>query len=85
VAGGDPLTLTGPLTLCARADRDPLSFFSGQLSQLLLFDQPLGETQVVALYVEYAKQALLYPRGAAGKKRYLWHGFCTGYRAVYRV
>jgi hypothetical protein len=66
VAGGDPLTLSGPLTLCARADRDPLSFFSGQLSQLSLFDQPLGETQVAALYAEYSKQALLYPHGAAG-------------------
>jgi hypothetical protein len=66
LAGGDPLTLSGPLTLCARADRDPLSFFSGQLSQLSLFDQPLGETQVAALYAEYLKQALLYPSGAAG-------------------
>ncbi|WIA35827.1 hypothetical protein OEZ86_004214 [Tetradesmus obliquus] len=67
VAGGDPLTLTGPLTLCARADRDPLSFFSGQLFQLALFDQPLGEAQVAALYAEYSKQALLYPRGGSGE------------------
>jgi hypothetical protein len=50
-------------------DRDPLSFFSAQLSQLLLFDQPLSETQVAALYADYAKQALLYPRGAAGERQ----------------
>lgn len=53
--------------LCARSDRDPLSFFGGQVAQLALFDSALSETQVAALYTEYVKQGLLYPQGALGE------------------
>jgi hypothetical protein len=46
------------------------------------FDQPLGETQVAALYAEYSKQALLYPHGAAGGPCCLFLASnCMGYTA----
>ncbi|KAF8057891.1 PRY3 [Scenedesmus sp. PABB004] len=43
VTSGDPARLDGPLTLCGRADRDPASYFSGQLAQLQVFDSGLDE------------------------------------------
>jgi len=48
VTGGAPANLSGTITLCGRADLSPERFFSGQLSNLMLFDSALNEEQVGA-------------------------------------
>ena len=46
VPGGAPALLTGPITLCGRSDLDADRFFTGSLSNLMLFDTSLQPEQV---------------------------------------
>ncbi|KAJ9525255.1 hypothetical protein QJQ45_020782 [Haematococcus lacustris] len=50
VDGGDPIQLTGPISLCGRADGDPNRGFPGWLSQLMVFDIALTPDDVAAMY-----------------------------------
>lgn len=61
--GGSPAQLTGPVTLCGRADLDPDRFFSGSLAGLMAWARPLGPDQVAALWAAYQQQSLLFPVG----------------------
>ena len=46
VPGGAPALLSGPITLCGRSDLDAGRFFTGSLSNLMLFDTSLQPEQV---------------------------------------
>jgi hypothetical protein len=46
IPAGGPALLTGPITLCGRSDLDPKRFFSGSISNLMLFDTSLEPEQV---------------------------------------
>jgi len=46
ITGGAPADLTGPITLCGRSDLSAERFFTGQLSNLMVFDTALSEDQV---------------------------------------
>lgn len=60
VPGGDPSALTGPLRLCARSDLDTQRHFSGWLSGLALWDEPLPAGSVAALFAAYQRQAVVH-------------------------
>lgn len=67
VTGGDPAFLDGVITLCGRGDRDPTRFFTGHLASLQLWDWPLAEGEVAALYGEWVGQGAVYPAGHTGE------------------
>ncbi len=66
---GGPALLTGPVTLCARSDLDPDRFFSGRLSNIMLFDEALSPSQVAALYGEYQRQAVVVVSAPVASRR----------------
>lgn len=53
--GGNPISLNGTLTLCARADLNSQRFYSGRLAHLRIFDFALNDSQVEAVYVQQAR------------------------------
>ena len=60
--------MSGPMTLCGRSDLYPDRFFSGHLSNLMLFDTGLNPGQVAALFHEYQRQAVLFPIGRSTRE-----------------
>ncbi|KAF5839090.1 hypothetical protein DUNSADRAFT_1635 [Dunaliella salina] len=80
VTGGAPADLDGPITLCGRSDLSVERFFSGQLSNLMLFDTALTEDEVAELYSSYSQQSIQYPVGeisAATNQELLEGGRCA--------
>ncbi len=63
VPGGDPLQLSGNITLCARPDLEPTRFLSGSLAGLMLWGEGLGPGQVAALYRDTLFDAVANPLG----------------------
>uniref|UniRef100_A0A1D1ZX47 LamG-like jellyroll fold domain-containing protein n=1 Tax=Auxenochlorella protothecoides TaxID=3075 RepID=A0A1D1ZX47_AUXPR len=49
-SGGAPMDLTGDLVLCSRSDLDAERFFTGQLTQLMVWNQSLTAADWASLY-----------------------------------
>ncbi|KAG1665487.1 hypothetical protein FOA52_007619 [Chlamydomonas sp. UWO 241] len=58
--GGEPIMLTGPISVCGRADLDPSRTFAGRVSQLMIFDEALTANDINELW--YAQ---MFPADAA--------------------
>ena len=50
VSGGDPLSLQGPITLCARSATDPTRHFDGQLASFGIWNEGLTAQYIGSLY-----------------------------------
>ncbi|KAK2080285.1 hypothetical protein QBZ16_000138 [Prototheca wickerhamii] len=57
VNGGDAMNMTGDLTLCARSDLEASRFFTGDVTQLRVWNQSLSAAQFAALYQQTAAPA----------------------------
>eukprot|EP00967_Tisochrysis_lutea_P056465 scaffold71317_cov31-Tisochrysis_lutea.AAC.1 len=63
VTGGAPADLDGPITLCGRSDLSLERFFTGQLSNLMLFDTALTEDEVGNEILRMPGQAVCIKEG----------------------
>lgn len=57
------MSLRSRIVLCGRSDLNPQRYFSGSLSNLMLFDEPLDSSAIEALYLSYLRQAVQHPIG----------------------
>lgn len=51
------------INLCGRSDFEPDRYFSGSLSNLMLFDSALTNQEIQALYAAYTRQSVEHPIG----------------------